>query len=389
MNSRLVWLIFPSVFALVAISLGFLSPISTQRDLAQWALQSSLTPREVVFDLATAYRKSEVLYMLTHHKVFDAIGNQGHAKTCRQVAFDVGLQEHILCEYMKAGHHLGLFQTKGINDSREYFLTEAGKLLQYKTAGSMRDITIFLNEATREAWRASGTVSARTGKSGWEEAFGAEPAVWYEKNPREVGLFQSASQFINEEETDAFLSAWKPMKEDAVFCDIGGARGETLARVLHRYSEMKGIILDKTHFGLGSMQLLEETLLTKRATFVGGFLFAPSLPKKLEECNVLFMKHILDQFDDESCISVLSKAKKVASKGAKLVIVERILGMEGPPAEAAKSLESIHLIASGASLAKVRSLDELTMLLSTAGYTTKPKLVHSPSPLSVLEIDVT
>jgi hypothetical protein len=344
----------------------------------QAGVRATNTPTDHVMQLATSYYKSEVLYMLTHHKIFDSIG--ATPKTCNHVATSLDLQPHVVCEFLKAGHQLGLLtiDSKGV-----YSLTASGELLQTKES-SLRDVALFVNQETRLAWRAAATQSAKTGKSGWEEAFDLDVMKWFEKHPEKSALKNRARLSTIQREVSAVLGDWTP--KDGVFCDIGGGMGETLVYMLQHYPHMTGIVMDKTYNNIKAMQLFQETGLTSRAKFLGGFFFAPTLPKLLNSCDVFFLKHILNEFDDESSRMILEKVSAVAKPGAKVVIAERIIGTNS--LEVTKSLASVNLLVSSDYGAKERTLDEYKALISAAGFAKPPNLVSLRDILSILEVNV-
>ena len=111
-------------------------------------------------------------YALTKNNIVEAVGRRADGVTCQQVAADLELNEHPVCEYMRAGLHLSLL-VGGDND--RFALSPSGSLLQKDVPGSLRDFTLMINEETQDAWRAAGTKSIRMGgESGFKEPFGNE-----------------------------------------------------------------------------------------------------------------------------------------------------------------------------------------------------------------------
>eukprot|EP00545_Synedropsis_sp_CCMP1620_P009760 CAMPEP_0119015032 /NCGR_PEP_ID=MMETSP1176-20130426/10520_1 /TAXON_ID=265551 /ORGANISM="Synedropsis recta cf, Strain CCMP1620" /LENGTH=405 /DNA_ID=CAMNT_0006968291 /DNA_START=24 /DNA_END=1241 /DNA_ORIENTATION=+ len=357
----------------------FVKPRLLLNKLFRSGVRATTSPKDHVMELATSYFQSEVVYMLAQHKIFDSVGEK--PRTCQQVAESLALKAHVVCEFMKAGYQLGLFS---VAQDGYYSPTMSGKLLQ--TGSSLRDESLFINEETRHAWRAAGTKSAKTGKSGWEEAFGEDHLAWYEKHRDKSDLFERARMSIAESEAGTILSDWTPPRQDGVFCDIGGGAGETLAHVLDHYPKMTGIVMDKTYKTLDAMQLFQAKALTAKAKFLGGFFFAPTLPKVLSECDVFFLKHVLDDFDDETSSMILEKIKAVAKSGAKLAIAENVQGIGF--LELSKALSSVNLIASRDYGARERSTDEYKRLLTNADYKNKPVITSLRDKLSIIEVDV-
>jgi hypothetical protein len=129
---------------------------------------------------------------------------------------------------------------------------------------------------------------------------------------------------------------------------------------------MTGIVVDKAYLGLSAMQLIQGTPIDQSGQICGWLLLAPTLPKLLIDCDVLLLKHVLNELNDEDSIMVLKKVKAVAKPGAKVVIAERMLGTN--MFELSKSLSSVNLLATSDYGAKDRTLQEYYALISAAGY---------------------
>ena len=398
----------PLLIAIVAVAIGFLiasiplgaklpfvpdysptkslppwiifSPRTLLHELFEAGARATADPRQHVMDLATSYYKSEVVYMLVHNNIVDVING---TTSCQEVATTLELQPHVVCQYLNAGSQLGLLTIdgKGIVS-----LTASGALLRSDHKESLRHAARFLNEETRIAWRAASTQSARTGKSGWDEAFDVGFVRWFEINPDKADLMRQAQVAIQQIEAGAILGDWKPPKLDAVICDIGGGLGDTLVAILHHYPSMTGFVVDKTYLSLHAVQLIKEHGLSQRAMFLGGFFFAPTLPKLLADCDVFLLKHVLSEFDDENSLVILEKVKAVAKSKAKVVIAERIL--ETNSFETEKALESVSMLACSEYGGKDRTLGEFKALLTAAGYVSQPTFIPLRGVISILEVTV-
>ncbi|KAI2496665.1 O-methyltransferase [Fragilaria crotonensis] len=356
------------------------SPRKLLHEFFQTGLRATTDPKQLVMDLATSYHKSEVVYMLVHHEIIDVIDG---SKSCHDVATSLELKTHVVCQYLKAGSQLGLFTIDG---NGVIALTASGAFLQSNHKDTLRNVALFLNEETRDAWRAASTQSAKTGKSGWEEAFDVGFVMWFETYRDKADLMRQAQSTNREIEAGAILGDWKPPKLDAVFCDIGGGVGDTLVSILEHYPNMTGIVVDKTYLSLNAVLLFKEHNLSQRATFLGGYFFAPTLPKLLADCDVFLLKHVLSEFDDENSLVILEKVKAVAKSGAKVVIAERI--METNSFETEKSLASVSMLACSEYGAKDRTLGDFKALLSAAGYVSQPTFIPLRGVISILEVTV-
>ena len=82
----------------------------------------------------------------------------------------------------------------------------------------------------------------------------------------------------------------------------------------------------------------------------------------------------------------LKKIKAVAKPGARLAVVEHVLGVSGPFMERAKAMMDINMMASNPSGAKERSVAEYEALFAAAGITAPATLIPMRDILSIVEV---
>ena len=347
------------------------------------AARATTPPPVQILNMATAYWRSEVLYALTKNGIIDAIGKQ--TMTCDSVATELKLDSFFVCEYMRAGEKLRLLSLKS---DGSYALTEAGATVQSNVPGSLRDMVLMINEETTQAWRAAGTKSMRSGKSGFKEAFGEEFWPYHNAHPDQEAQFDRAMKSLSFGAAGAILSDWEPPEENITFCDIGGGMGTTAAIFLEHYPNMYGMVFDQESVSERSKAFMAERGLADRSKTVGGNFFE-SFPSALGDCDVFFLKFILHDWGDKESIKILSNIKSVAKPGAKIVLTEQVLDTgSGASMETSKSLMSINMLASNKAGAKERTLEEYAQLFFAAGIEGKPKLIPLRDIMSVVEVDV-
>jgi len=62
----------------------------------------------------------------------------------------------------------------------------------------------------------------------------------------------------------AILSDWKPAKDDAVVCDVGGGLGTLMTHVLQHYPDTSGIVFDQKSVTKRAEAYLQEEGVSNR-----------------------------------------------------------------------------------------------------------------------------
>eukprot|EP00978_Attheya_sp_CCMP212_P025578 scaffold82500_cov48-Attheya_sp.AAC.1 len=360
-------------------------------NLFAYLARVTMPPNVHVMNVATSYWQSEVLYSLTYNGILQSLVDNS-PKSCADVASSLQLQEMVVCEYMKAGQHLGFLQST--DNGSKYGLTEAGKL----APAGLKDFILMINEETRDAYRAAGTDTIRTGVSGFQSHFGQELWAWHNEHPDKEAQFDGAMASLHPAAVGALLSGWSPPSTESTVCDIGSGVGTLVAEILQHYPAAKGMTLDQPSVAERATAYMEEKGLGHRAQVFGGSFFEP-FPPEMATCDVFFMRFILHDWGDDDCIAILKQIKQAASSAesttnnngtkVKLAIMEHVTDTNaGAAMERAKSLMSINMIASCPFGARERTMEEYAQLFTAAGYSGAPKLIKLREIYSVLEVEI-
>ncbi|KAK9075133.1 hypothetical protein SSX86_003453 [Deinandra increscens subsp. villosa] len=95
--------------------------------------------------------------------------------------------------------------------------------------------------------------------------------------------------------------------------DVGGGLGITLNMIVSKHPTIKGINFDLPH-------VIKHAPLYQGIEHIGGDMF-----KKVPQADAIFMKWILHDWDDNSCVKLLKNCYKALPDNGKVVIVEGIL----------------------------------------------------------------
>lgn len=289
--------------------------------------------RSRVANSATAYWESEILYALVFNRIVDQIPLKGSVR-CADVSRALSLHEAHTCRLMRAGAAFGILAMEGdgsegtADGSARYAHTAASAHTRADAPESMRAWVLMINESPKEAWRAAGTRSVRSGKSGALEAWGMELWDHYATDPREEAQFSEAMASLSGGTAAALLADFEPPPSaggvNATVCDIGGATGTMLVHWLQHHPGARGIVFDRPQIAEQALANVRAHGLEERVSVLAGTIFEP-LPAQLgERCDVYFLKYILHDWDDADCATILAHIVQAAKRRSSGSAGERV-----------------------------------------------------------------
>lgn len=104
--------------------------------------------------------------------------------------------------------------------------------------------------------------------------------------------------------------------------DIGGATGGVLAGLTGRCPWLRGIVMDLPYARAEAEAALAECGAADRVRFCAGSFFADPYP---EGVDVLFMSHIVHDWNDGDCLRLLRHARAQLPPGAPILVQEFLL----------------------------------------------------------------
>jgi hypothetical protein len=198
---------------------------------------------------------------------------------------------------------------------------------------------------------------------------------WLEHNPDEATLFHNAMTSFSAGALAAVVEAYD-FSGISKLVDVGGGHGLLIASLLSKYPVMKGIVYDDPKVVEGAEQVLREHGVFERGELIGGNFFA-SVPAG---GDAYILKHIIHDWSDDECVTILRHCHKVMPLAGKVLIVEMVIPEPNVPS-IGKLLDLQMLVyLSG----RERTAKEYEDLLSQAGFDLQ-RIVPTPSPYSVIE----
>lgn len=216
--------------------------------------------------------------------------------------------------------------------------------------------------------------AVRQGRSQVTETLGKSIFDYFEANPDEGALFGAAMTVFS---TPAILEAVQILDVSGVstVVDVGGANGAFVLELLAHNSHLKGVVLDLPHSIEGAKTEAKRRGLEDRATVVAGDFF-----QKVPEGDLLLVKNVLHDWDDDSCVRILERCRESLLPGGRIAVLEIV--MEEHEAGLPALLDMTMLaVAAG----KERTLAEFDALFARAGLQ-RVSVVRLNAPSAVIEV---
>ena len=293
-------------------------------------------------------------------------------KNADELAQTIGAHPRSLYRLLRALAGAGIFAEEA--DGR-FSLTPLSELLRSDAPESLRAFAAMMaNEVNFDTW-AQLPYSIQTGEPAFPHKFGMQWFAWLEQNPAEGKVFHDAMTSLSAGAVAAVVSAYDFSGINKLV-DVGGGHGLLLASVLSKYPNMKGVLYDAPSVITGAKDVFAAYAIADRCETVGGDFFqaAPA------GGDAYILKHIIHDWNDELCVTILSHCRAGMTAGGKVLIVEMVIPERNVPA-VSKSLDlEMLLFLSG----RERNEAEYRALLGNAGFELT-RIVPTPSAYSVIE----
>ena len=257
-------------------------------------------------------------------------------------------------------------------------LTPAGETLRDEP-GSLRAAALAYGALGPRAWGELTNV-VRTGRTGFELAFGVRDWEYLAQHPHDDALFNAWMTAGSQAQAEAVVAAYE-FPATGTVVDIAGGHGTLLAAVLRARPGLRGVLFDAPHVIAGARSVLEGAGVADRCEVVGGDFFQ-SVP---EGGDLYTMKWILHDWDDARAAAILRTCRRAMGERSTLLVIDRVL----PTAITAASTESFD--ACRADLMMMvwtggveRTAEEFGTLFETAGFRVA-RILATATPLSVIE----
>jgi hypothetical protein len=329
----------------------------------------SMPPGQQLAQMASAYWVSQAIYVAAKLDLAELLATG--PKSAEELSATTGTNAPSLYRLLRALASVGVFAEEA---DRTFRLTPLAEPLRTSHPGSQRALIVMTGE---EHYRAYGELlySVQTGRPGFEKIYGQPIFDYLGQRPEQAELFDAAMVSIHGRETQAMIEAYD-FSQFAALADLGGGNGSLLTAVLQRHSRLKGILFDLPHVVERARPNLAAAGLAERCQCVSGSFFETAPPG----ADAYLMRHIIHDWNDEQCLTILRNIHRAAPAHANLLLIESVIQPGNEPSFA-KLLDLTMLVIPGG---KERTEAEYRTLFSAGGFELK-RIVPTAAEISVLE----
>jgi hypothetical protein len=278
---------------------------------------SSLAPDAAVWNVLRGALATRALAIAADLEVANALA--GGPRPIDELAKDAGADAAALHRVLRALASDGIFAEE---DPGVFRNTEASELLR---GDGWSDFAHLFGGIWLQAIAALNA----DGKAAFPRLHETDFWSWLARNPSERAAFDRAMEQGGEERLQRLDSvAWRG---DELVVDVGGGNGSLLLALLDRRPQLRGIVVDLPE------TVRDESAFGERCSFVAGDFFE-SVPAG----DAYVLSTILHDWDDESAAAILRVVHAAARRGARLVLLERVIQPGNGP-QGAKWLDLLML----------------------------------------------
>lgn len=262
-----------------------------------------------VMQLCTGFANVNVIYTLVKSGVIEQMRNS--EKTLEEITSSGKYNPNVLFRLLRYAAAIGLVS---LNDNT-YSLTDNGKFLLKDVSGSMYyGVMLFGAGPWHRSWN-NLMYSLETGKPAFEHTMGEPFFSFLNLHPQYGEPFDKWMSAVSDMASKAIVEAYNFSPYKTV-CDIGGGRGSLLKEILDSNAHLKGILYDQE--SVVNKHVLGDML--ERVEIKPGNFF-----ESVPSADVLMMKTIVHDWDDDKSLIILSTCKKQMKPNTKLLIIETVI----------------------------------------------------------------
>jgi hypothetical protein len=217
--------------------------------------------------------------------------------------------------------------------------------------------------------------SLKTGKPAFEKVFDTPAFEWFRENPEEAEIFHKANSF-KAVFSHGVIAKEYDFSRINTLTDVGGGLGNLMVEILKINTHMKGIVAE----------------LPEMVTHVDGIIKTNNLENRMSavECNFFkkipggseayLFSHIVHDWPDKKCITILKNCRKVIPPEGRLLIAETVIP-EGNTFSISKFLDLEVLLMGGGC---ERNKEEFKNLMKKSGFRLS-QIIPTKENISIIE----
>ncbi len=333
-------------------------------------LQGGLPPPAVFMQLLFGKQMTYALSGVARLGVADHMDRTPRAVDA--LAAETGAHAPSLYRVMRLLASLGVFKE---GPSRHYALTPVGELLKTNAPGSLRYMAMMFGEDFSTRAYAHVTDCLLIGGDGVTAAYGKDIWKVLAEHPAQCEVFQLAMTANSSGAVPAIVEAYD-FRGIERLADVGGGHGLLLGSILRANPSMQGVLFDLPEVTATVPEHAFADLGGRTAIESGSF-----FERVPDGCDAYIMKHIIHDWDDEHCCTILRSMRKRLPENGRVLVCEMVVTDDAAPSPAKMlDIEMLVMTVGG----KERTEAEFAELFASAGLKLS-RIVPTSRPVAVIE----
>lgn len=312
-----------------------------------------LSPEQLIMQMGTGFWASMTLAVATRLNLLEGLSEPTSAlKLAAQHGYHAESVERLL----RGCATLGAVRE---TDAGVFTLTELGRVLLADHPHSLRDALIMMTDPGHwNSWyQLEHTVV--TGQPAYQKALGVTNVFdYFAGQPEEAGRFNRAMASMTRAFVQQLRQAYD-VSRFALIADVGGGHGQFLGALLQGAPQSRGLLFDMKSVLEGADQELQALGVAERVEKVAGSFFE-GIPGG---ADLYLLKHILHDWTDEQCATILKQVAAAMKPGSTLLIAEMLLAE--PPALSPSAMMDLNMMVMTGG--RERTASQYEKLLNGAG----------------------
>jgi O-methyltransferase domain/Dimerisation domain len=267
--------------------------------------------------LINGYQVTQALHVFASLGVADRLA--AGPRTSEELAASAGASEEPLYRLLRAVATVGVVEEL---PGKRFRLTELGEGLRTDVPGSLAGWASLVGR--RYHWLAWSRLveGVTTGGHPFRLEHGTDTWSYRRDHPEETVIFNAAMNSASSLIADSVAGGYDftPFR---MVVDVGGGGGVLIAAILLRHRHLRGVLYDLPHVVADSARYIEQAGLAGRCGVLGGSFFE-QVPVG---GDAYLLKSVLHDWHDEDAIRILATCRRAMRLDAKLLVVERVLGI--------------------------------------------------------------
>lgn len=292
-------------------------------------------------------------------------------KSAEELASELKADATALYRLMRATASVGVFAE---GPDGKFSQTPASAVLRSNANPSLRALAIMYGHE----WHIRGweqiEYCVKTGKTAVEKVYGMPIFEYFKQHAKEAQVFNNAMTSFSMMDSPAVVDAYS-FEGIRSIVDVAGGHGLLLAKILERHPGMRGTLYDLPEVMEGAKNGPLKNLMD-RCTLQSGDMFS-AMPAGVD---AYIMKHIIHDWADEQCVSILKACRKSVNADGKLLVVDSVI-QPGNDFAPGKFLDLQMLIVAGG---RERTEEQFRALFVASGWKLN-RVIPMATPESIVE----